>query len=1182
MKQRILLAAAVLFSLFSPFVASIQAQETDFSNIYDIKMSPIPCNKRDPSLSCPVELNNPGGGQDSIYSIRGERCAESYEDFLTDPVSSHYWIEDPKITEQGKADERARQFLYWVLSTNAIDSAPILGTIWSTTAMIAFFGVVLVAAIFGIGYIVSKRTNYNFNIQIWPTIIKLGMMLLYIAFSSAIVFLLIQLSEVMMTFFIDTLGGNNLFNIYFSSNADVTGGSLGQTERSYIDFVGCRDLNIRVQEGINAEIFLLKLTNVTYYVMGVMLILRKILLWFLLFVSPFLALLMPFVLIRNIGWIWIGVFFQWLFYGPLLALFLYANSEIWRNGIPFGFDFSRAGNPDGSGYVFPTGIIITYGGPAQRLAASGGSLGALPASGSTAIGALNNGNYVDTFAEYVITLIMLWAVTFFPWWLLRIFRDYCCEGIYAMKNILMAMYDQMRGGPSKGPSPSTPPNMPSLKLDTNIPTNTNINVSLGSVEQIRKTITRDLTKNLNLHATKMVDVAKMETNNQTKQIVNQNLTYLSQPAKLQKPAERQQYMNLRSELFARAIKSDSVAQHILASISTSETEKIRVRQEIVKTLPQAISISVEQITNTETKVPKERIKTITNNYTKNIVNNNETIQNISNTTNVSQDKVKNILNSYTQNTALPAKQIVTNIAKEQNVSTNVVKNVLTQSGAIGKYAGVVERTSVIQQLPKEQVTKIISSISSFTSTTVPSVVERITEKAHIPAQNIKQFITNTYNNLITDQSKLQQVSQQTNISAPQVQSIVRSYVQNIDKPQSTIIENITKEQNVDAPTVNKVMQASNQVLQTSNVVNTVAQQENISSEQATEIVNTMSQPVAATETQQDTKAPVVKVISYKSNVSEDKSKNIITNILTEASKDTTMIENIQQKTNLQPQQIQNVIHTFTENVNQPAETIIQQIHETAGIPKEKVKTVLQTTADAVVSANTVVDEVAKQEGVSAKDVANTIQTQMNVTTAPEENIEKTITIPQSVSLEDYEQVKEMWTKHYEEGEIPVSEQIKTRQDWISQEIVYITNTLNKILSSDEQLRQEGLDELGFLLPIFLINNLKGEELIVYLKAKLEAAKLVQKLLEKEEAVKKDLSQEEDEEVFVDVKQKEEEAQPLQMTLDEDQEKAPQSIEDRVQAVQQKLENINMNDEPATPLSLDDIKNKLQKESEQEV
>jgi hypothetical protein len=86
--------------------------------------------------------------------------------------------------------------------------------------MVAFFGVIIVAAIFGIGYIVSKRTNYNFNIQIWPTLIKIGTMLLYIAFSASIVFLLIQFSEIIMKFFIENLGGSKLFNIYFSSPTD--------------------------------------------------------------------------------------------------------------------------------------------------------------------------------------------------------------------------------------------------------------------------------------------------------------------------------------------------------------------------------------------------------------------------------------------------------------------------------------------------------------------------------------------------------------------------------------------------------------------------------------------------------------------------------------------------------------------------------------------------------------------------------------------------------------------------------------------------------------------------------------------------------------------------------------------------------------------------------------------------
>ncbi len=86
-------------------------------------------------------------------------------------------------------------------------------------------------------------------------------------------------------------------------------------------------------------------------------------------------------------------FFQWVFYGPLFALFLGALATIWKTGIPFVFDFSRTGTA--AGYIYPTATNILYGGPAQVLSI------------------LNSGNYIDTFAEYVITLIMLWATIFF-------------------------------------------------------------------------------------------------------------------------------------------------------------------------------------------------------------------------------------------------------------------------------------------------------------------------------------------------------------------------------------------------------------------------------------------------------------------------------------------------------------------------------------------------------------------------------------------------------------------------------------------------------------------------------------------------------------------------------------------------------------------------------------------------
>jgi len=109
----------------------------------------------------------------------------------------------------------------------------------------------------------------------------------------------------------------------------------------------------------------------------------------------------------------------------------------------------------------------------------------------------------------------------------------------------------------------------------------------------------------------------------------------------------------------------------------------------------------------------------------------------------------------------------------------------------------------------------------------------------------------------------------------------------------------------------------------------------------------------------------------------------------------------------------------------------------------------------------------------------------------------------------------MWKDQYERGEVPVSDKIKSRDQWVEQDVIFITNTLNKLVSESPEIKQEGLDELGYILPIFLINNLKGDQLLVYLKAKLEAAKEAISLFFQKKAGKEEAESAKVEE-FVDV------------------------------------------------------------------
>ncbi|MCX7880963.1 MAG: hypothetical protein N2482_00400 [Patescibacteria group bacterium] len=836
MKKIFLLIFFIFFFLiFPPRILALEPS-------YKIEITPIPCSAAPNLGDCPTDLQQ-------IY--KNEPCVSSYEEFVKNPLNNHFWVIDPEITNQGKADERARQFIYWAINKSSIDNHPVLKNIWLVSRNITFFLIILIVALFGLGFIIAQRNNFQLKINVWSKIWKVGLILLYASFSATIIIFLIQISEILMKFFIEQLSGKDLFNIYFDGIS---------VEDNYKNFIGCRDLNLQVQEAIKAELFLLRLTNITYYVMGIMIILRKIILWFLLFVSPFLAILIPFIFIRNIGWIWIGVFFQWLFYGPLFALFLGGVAFIWQKGIPFPFDFSRTNNI--FGYVYPTGINITYGGPAQFAAQK--------------VNALNNGNYVDTFAEYIISLIMLWATIFFPWWLLRIFRDYCCDGIYAAKNILLSMYDQMRGSPTTQP-PTSPLSPTVISTALKLPQQVEIpvKVRLETLEEIKKAQTEEITRSLDISVKKLTDIAHFETNKNIQESVRRNLNYLKNPIKAETPTERQKFMNIRTELFNRAVKEDKVAQTILSSISTSKIEQQQRREQIIKSVSKPINIS--QVVSSKISVPQQKISSLT---------------------------------------------------------------------------------------------------SSFVNTTIST--------------------------------------------------------------------------------------------SGTNVINQVAQ-----------------------------------------------------------------------NTNLQSSQVQSILQSFNQNVNQPVTNITQKISEETKIEKEKVRTVLKVFTDTIKTEKKLTETLAQKEKLTPDLVEKTITSQLSLAAEPEKHIEETITVPPSVSIEEYEEVKKMWQRQYEKGEVPVSENISSREQWVNQDIVFITNTLNKLLSPDKELQHQGLDDLGYILPIFLVNNLSGEQLIVYLKAKLEAAKSVAESMTKEKEIAEKLKNKAEEELVelkTPAKKEEEKAMTMENELEIKEEK----------------------------------------------
>ncbi|MBI1862964.1 hypothetical protein HYS00_02495, partial [Candidatus Microgenomates bacterium] len=163
--RKFLVIAIVVFFLRIPVAF---AQES-----IRIDITPQPCANR---AGCPIDLV-------PVYEARGEACVTDINEFAAHPTSNHYWVEDPKITDQGKADERARQFIYWTLSTRSLDDSPVLKNVWKLTSNITYFLVLFVAAMLGVGLIVGQRLRFETKVKVWPTVMKIVSILIYIAFS---------------------------------------------------------------------------------------------------------------------------------------------------------------------------------------------------------------------------------------------------------------------------------------------------------------------------------------------------------------------------------------------------------------------------------------------------------------------------------------------------------------------------------------------------------------------------------------------------------------------------------------------------------------------------------------------------------------------------------------------------------------------------------------------------------------------------------------------------------------------------------------------------------------------------------------------------------------------------------------------------------------------------------------
>lgn len=380
----IIFAVVIFFSLTPPAFAEPTGTTTP------------PAVGTAPSTTCKVE----DWECNSEVTFVGKLARRSL-DTLDRIIYNYQWF---AVSESDKAKGDPLQVL-WVFIRNVV---------------YAIIGLFILAAAFIIIYTRGE------NITVRRFIPRFIGIIILVTLSYSIVQFIYIITDVIQGFFLrlpngDFISSKNLLSVSFN----------------YQEFIGLRRIGEKYDEAATISLILTKLTAASYFVMSAILIIRKVILWFFILVSPVFPLLIFFNPLRNTAKIWVGEFFRWTLYAPLFAIFLRGIVEIWQRYIPQGFDFKAQNAVAGTDVVYPTAINILLGGPSQTVTIT------------------NSLNLPDTFIQYAVALIMIWMVIIMPFILLRIFLSYF-YGMSLSDNSLVKYL--AHGQPPKQP---TPPKQPS-------------------------------------------------------------------------------------------------------------------------------------------------------------------------------------------------------------------------------------------------------------------------------------------------------------------------------------------------------------------------------------------------------------------------------------------------------------------------------------------------------------------------------------------------------------------------------------------------------------------------------------------------------------------------------------------------------------------------------------------------
>ncbi len=506
------------------------------------------------------------------------------------------WIRDPEVTRVGKNASRSGMLLDWTLKEYRWTAQSYDGTnnplvpFWQIVQRIVYALFLVVIMITAFILIVTRGKSLSAK-RFLP---RFFLVILLVTFSFSLVQFLYQITDIFQGFFLRNPQG-----------AIISSKDLLFIGFDYRTFEGLRRFGPDFDETAFTSLLFVKLTAFTYYAMSILLIIRKIILWFFVVISPVFPLLILFYPVRNTAKIWIGEFFRWLLYAPLFAIFLSGLVRLWQSNLPLLFSNEGVGDP--SKIIYPTAINILLGGPQQQ------------------VGINNSINLPDTFALYLVAIIMLWVVIILPFILLQIFLDYMMAFNYrenpAVKQ-MMGIINNRLAPPSNPKTPVIPVGPATTGMARNLPftrkytapTSTGLareipqartisqRTRIDRTTPVLRSKTAEISRLTNLSIPTMRDIARYEREKLANSVLMQKesvrtqeiLRNIANPASISTVTERDRFRQIREKLVNESTKGDQISSSVLNAASLFNSYVTSTSTQSASSTLQTI---IQQLTN---------------------------------------------------------------------------------------------------------------------------------------------------------------------------------------------------------------------------------------------------------------------------------------------------------------------------------------------------------------------------------------------------------------------------------------------------------------------------------------------------------------------------------------------------------------------------------------------------------